>query len=174
MYLDTFSISAIVVSMLAIVTIVLTVRSGQNKTIGEVERLRDELAVLQKHVALPSHASREMCCAIRHIYPQAMHGVDYQLADDGEGPYIKEWLLEHPLPEPDHLEQAIGEYRDALKENNYHEMRRTLYPSVGDQLDALYKARHGNDAALREIDKQIARVKERFPKPELCQDACEH
>ncbi|MCG6966682.1 MAG: XkdW family protein [Chromatiaceae bacterium] len=174
MYLDSFSIAAILISMLAVLATVLTVRSGHQKTIGEVQRLRDQITMMEQHVALPSHASREMCCAIRHIYPHALHGVDFQLADDGEGPYIKEWLLEHPLPEAGHLEQAIGEYRQMLQESNYHELRRTTYPAVGDQLDALYKARHGNDAQLKVIDEQIARVKERYPKPEICEDACEH
>ena len=174
MYIDAFSIAAILISMLVIFAIVLTVRSGQQKTVDEVQRLRDQINLMEQHVALPSHASREMCCAIRRIYPQALHGVDFQLADDGDGPYIKEWLLEHPLPEPDHLEQAIGEYRQMIEDSNYRELRRTTYPSIGDQLDAMFKARHGNDAALKVIDEQINRVKERYPKPEHCQDAREH
>ena len=81
-------------------------------------------------------------------------------------------MLEHPIPHPDHIEEAIGQYRQMIQESNYREMRRATYPSVGDQLDALYKARQGNDAALRMVDEQIQRVKERYSKPEACRDEC--
>ena len=138
MYIDALSIAAILMTVLLVVAIVLMIR-GQQKTAGEVDRLRAQIDLMEQHVALPSHASREMCCAIRRIYPNALHGVDYQLADDGEGPYIKEWLLEHPIPEPHHIEHAISEYREMMRESNYRELRRSAYPSIGDQLDALYK-----------------------------------
>ncbi|MCB1724245.1 MAG: hypothetical protein KDJ39_11200 [Gammaproteobacteria bacterium] len=173
MYIDALSIAAILMTVLLVVAIVLMIR-GQQKTAGEVDRLRAQIDLMEQHVALPSHASREMCCAIRRIYPNALHGVDYQLADDGEGPYIKEWLLEHPIPEPHHIEHAISEYREMMRESNYRELRRSAYPSIGDQLDALYKWRKGNDAALQVMDDHIDRVKAKFPKPPHCEDACEH
>lgn len=44
-------------------------------------------------------------------------------------------------------------------------LRHANYPSVGEQLDALYKARHGDPTALEEIDARIADVKSRYPKP---------
>lgn len=172
MIIDTFAISAILIGILVIVAIVLTIRSSGRDTAAEVQRLRDQVEKMERETLLPSHASREMCCAIRSIYPHALHGIDYQLGDDGNGPYIKEWLLEHPIPEPHHIEAAIGQYRQMVQESNYREMRRSTYPSMGDQLDALYKARLGNEAALRMIDEQIERVKERYPKPEACRQEC--
>lgn len=46
-----------------------------------------------------------------------------------------------------------------------HALRHANYPSIGDQLDALFKARQGDTAALERIDARIADVKARYPKP---------
>lgn len=40
------------------------------------------------------------------------------------------------------------------------------YPSVSEQLSALYEARQGNDKPIKEIDAKIKAVKEKYPKPE--------
>jgi hypothetical protein len=45
-------------------------------------------------------------------------------------------------------------------------LRAKDYPSIGDQLDAQYKARQGNSADLELIDAQIAAVKAKYPKPQ--------
>ncbi|MEN8174811.1 MAG: XkdW family protein [Pseudomonadota bacterium] len=145
---------------------------GQRRAVEQIAELQEELAEVRRHASLPSHASREMCCAIRRIYPHALHGVDYQLGDEGEGPYIKEWFLEHPVPEPHHLDDAIAAHQREVNESQYRDLRRSAYPSIEDQLDALYKARHGNDAEVELIDNHIKRVKERYPKPERCRDDC--
>mgnify|MGYP006921296315 CR=1 FL=1 len=47
-------------------------------------------------------------------------------------------------------------------------LRHANYPSIGDQLDALYKARHGDPGPLEEVDAKIAEVKARYPKPGEC------
>lgn len=47
-------------------------------------------------------------------------------------------------------------------------LRHANYPSIGEQLDALYKARHGDPSDLIEIDAKIAEVKMRYPKPGEC------
>jgi|TARA_Y100000015_G_scaffold17421_1_gene16781 hypothetical protein len=46
----------------------------------------------------------------------------------------------------------------------YSDMRSQLYPSRGDQLDALYWARQGDPSQQEEIDKAIAEVKALIPK----------
>lgn len=46
-----------------------------------------------------------------------------------------------------------------------HAARRAAYPPLGDQLDAAYKARQGDPAALEAIDAAIAAVKAAHPKP---------
>ena len=46
----------------------------------------------------------------------------------------------------------------------YHEIRKRKYPTLGDQLDALYWARQGDDTHLQRIDQQIGNIKSTFPK----------
>lgn len=46
----------------------------------------------------------------------------------------------------------------------YKEMRKGLYPDIGDQLDAAYWARHGKPERQQEIDTAIEEVKRVVPK----------
>ena len=43
-------------------------------------------------------------------------------------------------------------------------LRLKEYPSVGDQLDAAYKARKGDDAEQIRLDDHISMVKKKYPK----------
>jgi hypothetical protein len=43
--------------------------------------------------------------------------------------------------------------------------RRAAYPAIGDQLDAIYKARQGDTSMLVGIDQVIANVKAQYPNP---------
>ena len=58
--------------------------------------------------------------------------------------------------------------RDAqITSTQYREDRKRAYPSVGDQMDALYKKLHLNDSTEYDaIAAQIAQVKLDHPKPE--------
>jgi len=54
--------------------------------------------------------------------------------------------------------------KDAVK---YKEDRRNKYPSVGDQLDALYKLHSlGDETEYERITEEIKAVKTKYPKPE--------
>jgi len=46
----------------------------------------------------------------------------------------------------------------------YSEIRAQNYPPLGDQLDALYWARQGDDTILQQIDQEIQNVKSQYPK----------
>jgi hypothetical protein len=48
----------------------------------------------------------------------------------------------------------------------YTLLRKSEYPSIGEQLDALYKARNGDTSELETIDELITEIKEKYPKPE--------
>ena len=54
------------------------------------------------------------------------------------------------------------------EENNrlftYADVRKEKYPDLGDQLDALYWARQGDDTVLQQIDQSIENVKTQYPK----------
>lgn len=47
---------------------------------------------------------------------------------------------------------------------SYSEMRQRNYPSIGDQLDALYWARKGDTTELDALDAQIQQIKIDYPK----------
>ena len=48
--------------------------------------------------------------------------------------------------------------------NYYREQRRPEYPSIGDQLDALHKARNGDTSELEARDSVISDIKSKYPK----------
>jgi len=56
--------------------------------------------------------------------------------------------------------------KEAIKDQMVINDRILEYPSIGDQLAALYDARQGNDKPIKEIDAKIKAVKEKYPKEE--------
>lgn len=67
-------------------------------------------------------------------------------------------------------EEHVFEYTDLDNDYDYlleacRLKRASEYPSVGDQLDAAYKARHGDSSDQEVIDLAIATVKSNNPKP---------
>ena len=68
---------------------------------------------------------------------------------------------------------SVGSYYDSelakettrrAVEVTYEGFRSRAYPTLGDQMDALYKARQGDSIDLDAIDAQIAQVKTDYPK----------
>ncbi len=58
--------------------------------------------------------------AIQEKYPQAVQGRDWQVQDDGNGPYVSMWTLADPKPTPDSLAAA---WLAVLKRHKHSEMR---------------------------------------------------
>lgn len=165
MSLDTFTLSALAVVLFVLVVLgwsSLRARRADRETINQ---LQSKLDGVSSGAVVPSAGARELCRGIRCLYPSAQSGVDFSVADAGDGPYIREWEL--PVPQPDNarLQQAMADCRKASVSSRYREERALAYPSIGDQLDALYKERQGDAAALDDIDRRIAAVKGRFPNP---------
>lgn len=75
-----------------------------------------------------------------------------------------EWLDKNqPEPTPEELEAG----RIAVELLAYKEQRAKAYPSMGDQLDALWKIVNGTPDAQSDATKaKIAAVKQQYPKPE--------
>ena len=72
-------------------------------------------------------------------------------------------LQNDKLKEQENLAKIDKEnYQNELLD--YKFFRSADYPSIGDQLDALYWSRTGDFSYLDKIDKDIKTVKERFPK----------
>jgi hypothetical protein len=177
MHVDSLTISAIVIGFLALFAMMVAHANGRKeyrRKIAELARRMDTLHETQAATSLHPHEFRELCCAIHDIYPQVIHGVDYQIGDDGDGPYIREWLYEGPQPDTETLKEVIQQHREEMNSNNYREYRRAAYPSIEDQLDAIHKARLGDESHLQIIEEQIRRVKEKYPKGKKCKpEGCE-
>jgi hypothetical protein len=66
------------------------------------------------------------------------------------------------------LKKKQEETQKEEEENNrlftYSEIREEKYPTLGDQLDALYWARQGDNTILQQIDQEIQNVKSQYPK----------
>ena len=121
----------------------------------------------QQSVIRHNDAVRLLCRAIHYMHPTVHAGIDYIVSAGGpeQDPYIAEWLHSSiPQPTAEELEQAFQMISgiDPVKDHATQRLRE--YPSVGDQLDAAYKARLGDDSELARLDGQISMVKKQYPK----------
>jgi len=166
MSIDAFTLSALAVVLFVIVVLGWALTRSRSIDRDTITQLQQQLEGVSSGALVPSTAARELCRAIRCLYPSAQSGVDFSVADAGDGTYIREWELPVAQPDTARLQQAMVECRKASETSRYREERALAYPSIGDQLDAMYKARNGDGAALDAIDQQIAEVKARFPNPD--------
>jgi hypothetical protein len=72
-----------------------------------------------------------------------------------------EWLDERPKPTEEEINAEIVRLQDDYAAKEYQRKRASEYPSIGDQLDALWK---GGDAAAEMLAK-VQAVKNKYPKP---------
>jgi hypothetical protein len=70
------------------------------------------------------------------------------------------WLDESPKPTQAELDSQWTAVENYINSNKYKEQRAVEYPSIGDQLDALWK---GGDAA-EEMLAKVQAVKLKYPK----------
>jgi hypothetical protein len=83
------------------------------------------------------------------------------LQDDGQGAYIKDWnIADTPKPTDEQLERFEKEAQAKLNLSEIHDKRRFEYPSIGDQLDALFHA----GVFPAEMAARIQAVKDKYPK----------
>ncbi len=94
-------------------------------------------------------------------FPNASFLKDILLQDDGQGPYIKYWNLEHPLPTQKDLDQWALDFD--LQYRQQQAVSQRVYPSIGDQLDMQFKdALNGTTTWIDTIEA----VKAAHPKPQ--------
>lgn len=86
--------------------------------------------------------------------------IDFVLQDDGNGVYIKEWnSKERSQPTESAIETAEAEWQAERDATQYQRDRK--YPSIGDQLDALFHA----GVFPEEMEAILQAVKDAHPKP---------
>jgi len=121
----------------------------------------------QQSVIRHDDAVRLLCRAIHSLQPTVHAGIDYIVSEGGpdQNPHIAEWRHSSiPKPTPEELEQALKMISGIDPAKDHAAQRLSEYPSVGDQLDAAYKARHGDDADQSRLDGQISMIKKKYPK----------
>ena len=135
-------------------------------------RMHEQLQQVAQQQSLLRHddSARDLCRAVHLLQPNAHAGVDYVIRHDkpGEEPYLAEWHAVARQPSREELRHAMEKIVQEEAGKNYAALRKAEYPSIGNQLDAAYKARHGNDAEQLEIDELIQKVKEKYPKSVEC------
>lgn len=135
-------------------------------------RMHEQLKQVAQQQSLLRHddGARDLCRAVHMLQPNAHAGVDYVIRHDkpSEEAYLAEWHAVAPQPTPEELQRALAKISQNELGKTYASMRRAEYPSVGNQLDAAYKARRGNDAEQIEIDEVIRKVKDKYPKSVEC------
>ena len=72
------------------------------------------------------------------------------------------WHDESPKPTKEELDGQWVSVQSKIIANQYKPKRQAEYPSIGDQLDALWKGGSAAEAMLA----QIQAVKTKYPKPE--------
>ena len=135
-------------------------------------RTKDAILMVAQQQGLVGHdeRARTLCRAIHMLNPNLTAGVDYVIRHDSpeQEPYIAEWMADTPRPGDTEINSALQEISDVHHEEKYATMRRGEYPSVGEQLEAAYQARQGNDAKQLEVDEKIRSVREKYPKTDEC------
>ncbi len=161
---DTFTLIVFVAMFIIMGGWIYVIAQNAHNTRKQVEQ------IAQQHTLIHSdNRARDICRAIHQLHPLLHAGVDFVIKRDGPGqtPYIAEWNASDPQPTMEELEAILPTIPPP--ENDYAELRRGEYPSIGDQLDAAYKARHGDSREQFQIDATIAEVKARYPKTDFCQ-----
>jgi XkdW protein len=135
-------------------------------------KLNSDIKLAAQQYSLIRHddSVRALCRAIHLLNPNVSAGTDYIIRHDNpdQKPVIVEWKTEAPRPTDEQIKTALEEISNVYHEEEYAAMRRAEYPSVGEQLEAAYEARQGNNAMQLEVDEKIRLVREKYPKSDDC------
>lgn len=101
--------------------------------------------------------NRRTHAALCFLYPASDFRADWIVTNDKDRCVLEQWNLPGPPP----TEAAITAALVQMDRLAYRDQRQREYPSVGDQLDALWKG--GTEA--NEMNARIEAVKTKYPKP---------
>jgi hypothetical protein len=136
------------------------------KNTGTMHKQIKQVAQQQSFIR-QDEAVRKLCRAIHNLHPSLHAGIDYIVHSGGPGqkPHIANWMHSSiPQPTDEQLERSMMEISDVDPVKDHAAQRLREYPSVGDQLDAAYKARHGDTDDQVRLDAQIQAIKQKYPK----------
>lgn len=162
MAIDNTLISAIIVLLIGLVAWVVIIWSNSRSAHERTHQI-----LQQHHLVATNQAARRLSQAVHLLHPAAHLGTDYTIKCDSavDEPYVSQWNAGGPMPTKSDLDDACARVPE-INSRGYAAMRRAEYPSVEDQLDAAFKARHGDTTEQEELDYRIEQVKSKFPKSE--------
>ncbi|HAJ91334.1 MAG TPA: hypothetical protein DCO71_01715 [Gammaproteobacteria bacterium] len=159
MVMDSTLISALLVLLLGLIAFVLFTWSN---TRGAREHTENILQ--QQRLVRTSPDAHRLSQAMHLLRPSVRLGFDYLIKqEDGKLPYIAEWDTGGSMPTQAELDDALKKVA-AIDCTGYAAMRRSEYPGIEEQLDAAFKARHGDTAEQDALDNRIQQTKEKYPK----------
>jgi hypothetical protein len=121
----------------------------------------------QQSLIRQDEAVRNPCREIHNLHPSLHAGIDYVVHSGGPGqkPSIANWMHSSiPQPTDEPLEHSMMEISGVDPAKDHAAQRLREYPSVDNQLDAAYKARHGDTDDQVRLDAQILAIEQKYPK----------
>ena len=159
MVLDRTLIGALVVLLFGLIVFVFITWSNTRGA-----RKHTENIFQQQHLVRTSPDVHRLSQAVHLVRPSVHLGFDYVIKQDGgKLPRISEWNTGGSMPTQTELDDALKKVA-AIDCTGYAAMRRAEYPGIEEQLDAAFKARHGNPAEQEQLDNRIQQIKEKYPK----------
>jgi hypothetical protein len=162
MMFDSSTVNAFLVILLMVCIWVFILWSNSRSMHKMIHRVAQQQSFIRQDEAV-----RSLCRAIHYLQPTVHAGIDYIVSPGGPGqdPYISQWLHTIiPEPKPEEIEHALKMISGVDPVKDHAVQRLKEYPSVGDQLDAAYKARRGDDAEQVMLDEKISMIKKKYPK----------
>jgi hypothetical protein len=160
MVIDNTIIGVLIILIIGLFLWVLVISSNTRQS-----HKQTHLVLRQQNLVRNDPAAHRLSQALHLLRPTAHLGFDYTIVHDkkGEPPRIATWNAGNQMPSQAELDNVMPEVSE-VNIKGYAAMRRAEYPSVGEQLDAAYEARQGNDAKQKELDRLITEIKNKYPK----------
>jgi hypothetical protein len=162
MMFDSSTVNVFLVILLVVSIWVFILWSNSRSMHKMIQRVARQQSFIRQDEAV-----RSLCRAIHYLHPTVHAGIDYIVSSGGPDhePYISEWLhTSIPQPKPEEIEHGLKMISGVDPVKDHAVQRLKEYPSVGDQLDAAYKSRQGDDAEQIRLDEQISMIKKKYPK----------
>jgi hypothetical protein len=162
MMFDSSTVNVFLVILLVVAIWVFILWSNSRSMHKMIHRVARQQSFIRQDEAV-----RSLCRAIHYLQPTVHAGIDYIVSPGGpdQEPYISEWLhTSIPQPKPEEIEHGMKMISGVDPAKDHAVQRLKEYPSVGDQLDAAYKSRRGDDSDQIRLDEQITMIKKKYPK----------
>ena len=159
MVLDNTLISVLILILVGILVLVYFNWSNTRDARRHTQRIFQQQRLVRE---VPD--AHRLSQAVHLLRPSVRLGFDYFIeTEDGKLPHISEWNTAGTMPTQAEFDEALRRV-GSIDSRGYAAMRRQEYPSVEEQLDAAFKARHGDTSEQEELDSRIEQIKSKYPK----------